>query len=99
MVTDWREYASSDPHMVVVRLSEVYQELAGLATEVAMIRSAERRAKVEGWQRSQDTSVTARNRDADHNALELTTTLFELQGQVEALQAERDLLRLCLEVQ
>ena len=72
--------------------------LANLHEEAAMVFSTERRAKVDGFVRSAETSVAGREREADFHALESTTTLFELRGEIAALQEELATLKLLLGV-
>lgn len=72
--------------------------LANLHEEAAMVFSTERRAKVEGFVRSEETSIAGREREADFHALESTTTLFELRGEISALQEELATLKLLLGV-
>ena len=73
-------------------------KLANLHEEAAMVFSTERRAKVEGFVRSQESSVAGREREADFHALESTTMLFELRGEIAALQEELGTLRMLLDV-
>jgi hypothetical protein len=94
--TNWRGYLKATRDEIFDRLSEIYQELSGLHVEIAMVHVAEKRAKVDGYARSQDPAVTARTKDGEVNAIELTATVLQLAGQIEALQCERDLLLLLL---
>jgi hypothetical protein len=73
-------------------------KLANLHEEAAMVFSTERRAKVEGFIKSVESSVAGREREADFHALESTTTLFELRGEIAALQEELATLKLLLGV-
>ena len=73
-------------------------KLANLHEEAAMVFSSERRAKVEGFMKSQEGSVAGREREADFHALESTTTLFELRGEIAALQEELGSLKILLGV-
>lgn len=72
--------------------TEVLQGMAVLAVEVADARVAERRAEVEGFRRSEETTVTARERDAKLNALDMTCEVWERQGEVRSLEVQRELL-------
>ena len=73
-------------------------KLANLHEEAAMVFSTERRAKVDGFVRSQESSVAGREREADFHALESTTALFELRGEIAALQEELGTLKILLDV-
>ena len=73
-------------------------KLANLHEEAAMVFSTERRAKGDGFVRSTESSVAGREREADFHALESTTTLFELRGEIAALQEELATLKLLLGV-
>lgn len=79
------------------RLEEIARELIGLYQQHAMILGDEVRAKVEGFQRSQETSVSGRERDGQWQGLEATVQAFKVQGQIKALQEERDMLRFRVE--
>jgi hypothetical protein len=74
------------------RLATVQGELAGLYEEQAMLWSQEKRAKIEGFLRSEESSVAGREREADASALDITATAFEVRGAIMALEAERDLI-------
>jgi hypothetical protein len=91
-VHDFRAYASYDTDQLVSRLVEVVTELCGLAQEHAMIRVAERRAKAKAWQECEESAVSARDRYADQFALDLTCNVWEIQGDIRALEEEKWLL-------
>ncbi len=90
-------YTLTDPELRV-RYCQAASEQANLHMELAMVLSQERRAKVEGFVRSEETSVAGRERAADFHALELTTTVFELRGQQAAKTEELNVLKMLLGV-
>ena len=73
-------------------------KLANLHEEAAMVFSSERQAKVRGYAASIETSIAGRERDAELHALESTTTLFELRGEIAALQEELATIKILLGV-
>ena len=73
-------------------------KLANLHEEAAMVFSTERQSKVRGFAASAETSVAGREREAELHALESTTTLFELRGEIAALQEELATVRILLGV-
>jgi hypothetical protein len=94
---DFTDYLSKTDDALLFRLSELTGELAGLHQEVAMICAQERRAKVQGFMGSEASTVTGRERDGDAMAVELTATIFELRGDIAALQEEQKLILTLLE--
>lgn len=93
---DLREVIDSSQQELLRRLASVVTELIGLYLEYSTVQVSERNAKVRGYHGSGESSHSARERTADMNALELTTTLFELRAQIKAKLEERDFLRLLL---
>lgn len=89
---DFAGYVSFGNDQRVARLLEVVTELCGLAQEVAMVRVAERRAKAKAWEECEETSVAGRDRYADKYALDLTCSVWEIQGDIRALEEEKWLL-------
>jgi hypothetical protein len=98
VIHDFTGYHLLPPEDLKSLYCAVAGKLANLHEEAAMVFSTERRAKVEGFMRSQESSVSGREREADLHALESTTTLFELRGEIVALQEELGTLRMLLGV-
>ncbi len=99
MNRDFTKYYVLNADELRVRYCQAATDLANLHEELAMVWSDERRAKVEGFVRSQESSVAAREREADFHALESTTTVFEIRGQVAAMQEEIGVLKMLLDVE
>jgi hypothetical protein len=95
----WASYLDYDLPRLLDRLAGVAQELAGLHGEAAMVRAAEKGAKVAGFTGSQASSVTARGYDADGNAINLTTECMKLDGEIKSLTEEKDLLLLLIDLE
>lgn len=98
MTLDFTRYFTLTDTELRTRFCKVASDLANMHEELAMVFSDERRAKVEGFHRSQEQSVAGREREADLHALESTTTVFELRGRVAALQEEVGVLKMLLGV-
>ncbi len=96
ILDDWSKFLSTPHEELLGRYVAVCRELAGLHMELATVRVGERQAKIRGFHASTEQTVSGRERDADLNALDLTVTVFELVGEVEAATQERDLLRYLL---
>ena len=96
MIEDFTGYYTLTVPELRVRYCQTASDLANLHMEVAMVVGQERRAKVEGFMHSQESSVSGREREADFSALELTTTVFELRGQLAAKQEELGVLQMLL---
>lgn len=94
---DWTTYVDLAPPDLLQRLSEVTQALAQLHIEYGQVRAQEKRAKVDGYNRSGETSVTGRQYAADTNAVTITETVFSLEAQIKECQEEQGLLKMILE--
>ena len=70
------------------RLVEVVGELKALRGELAETVMAERRGRVEAHFLSDETSVQARDREADRIVLELSIDAIRLKADIEALTTE-----------
>lgn len=92
ILDDWAAFLTLPREDLLGRYVAVCRELAGLHMELATVRVAERQAKVRGFHQSVRETIAARERDADLNALDITASVFELVGEVEAATQERDLL-------
>lgn len=96
-VPDFRKYLSVDKETLLARYAEVLTDLVVLVVEVADARVAERRAEMAGFRQSEESTVTGRERDARHNALDLTCEVWERQSEVKAREVEADFLRWVLD--
>lgn len=56
----------------------------------------EHRAKHRGFSMSEESTVAGRNRAADYEAIELTSTIFELRGETKAYELEYEYLVLLI---
>ncbi len=70
------------------RLGEVTEELQQLHRELASLLAAEKSARIAAWVESDETTVTARDRVADFNALNLTLDIIKIKGEIAAFEAE-----------
>lgn len=95
---DFTGYPSKGRDGLVEILCDVTSQLVGLAEELAMIQAAEKRARAQGFMGSSSETLGGRERDAEFNSLDLTCTVFELRGRIRALEEERDLLRLLIDL-
>lgn len=86
---DLTDHPNKTPQELVERLAVVSSELSGLYQEHSMVQASEHRAKAAGYGEDPTLSVAARERAASRNALEHTCTLFEIRGQIYALNEER----------
>lgn len=96
-MVEFRAYLEQSNEKLTLRFLDVAAELAGLAEEIAMVHADERQEKVRGFHRSEEHTVSARERDADAQALNATITLFQLRGRAEALREEKEVLRFLLD--
>lgn len=72
------------------RLRSISTELGQLQKELAQVLIAERQAKLQAWMANEQSSVQARDRYADFNAVGYTVDVFRLRADILALEAERD---------
>lgn len=70
------------------RLLEVTDELARKHNELASLAAAEKEGKVTGYFRAEEKSVSARDREAEFQVLNVTTDIIRLKGQIAALEVE-----------
>lgn len=86
-ITQW-------PHLpataLLDELAHVVSELFGLYQELSISEVEERREKVQTHQRSDQETVTGRDREAASAALAATLSVIELKGQIAALETLRD---------
>lgn len=73
-------------------LEDVTRELAGLYRELAQVQMAEHRGKLEHLQWSEEDTVTARQRYAEFQVVDLSTDRIKLQGEIAALRERKDFL-------
>jgi hypothetical protein len=92
MTENLRKYLAMERVELVDAYAEVLQQLAILAVEVADAKVAERRAEMDGFRRSEESSVSGRERDARLNALDMTCEVWERQSEEKALLAEKELI-------
>lgn len=83
-----REEALARHRAVTVELMDLHRELAQLL-------AAEKEAKVRAYAQAQGTDKN-REQTASFNALNLTTDIFKLKGEIEAWNALRDDIRIWL---
>lgn len=95
-VSDFRNYQSASRSALIGRLCGVTSELANAHLIWAASVQGEKSARIQGFMRSQETTVTGRERDAEAQSLALALGVVELLGSIRALVEERDLLRFLL---
>ena len=88
----WREYLTWERSQLTERLSDAWRELAGLYEERATTQQAYLSAKVDGYWRSSEQSVSGREREAERIASPNRNAVYDVEGQIAALEAERDFL-------
>lgn len=81
------------------RLLEVTIQLARKHVELADLTAAEKEGKVTGHFRAEEKSVSARDREAEFQVLNLTTDIIRLKGHIAALEVEHRTLLAWLEFQ
>jgi len=92
-ITTW----FSQPRDERVRnLSLVVEELANGYYTRAQARAEQHRLRTRAYIASQESSVTARDREAQAASLAITLQLHEIDGEIAALEAARDLLVLLI---
>lgn len=72
-------------------------ELASSHRELAQLLAAEKEGKIRSWVASEDTSVTSRDRWADHMVMDLTLDIIKLKGEIAALEATKTYLMVAIE--
>lgn len=75
------------------RLTAIQKDLSSLFGELAEVQKAERQAYVNGYFGSGEPTGEARKHQGQLNALSLRVDELDLQGQIAALEEERDHLR------
>lgn len=91
-VSDFRNYPGKRREELVGQLCRVISELANAHIIWGGSAQAEKSARVLGFSRSEATTVAARERDSEAQALSMTLAVLELQASIRALEEERDLL-------
>jgi hypothetical protein len=81
----------------VARFLEVTAELCDKQEELAQLVAAEKEGKVTGYFRANETSVSARDREAEFQVLNVTTDIIRLKGQIAALETEHRTLSILME--
>lgn len=71
--------------LIADRLKQTYKELSDARGELAEILKAEVEAKVRGIENSYETTITARRKDGDLNALEYTKESIDWKAKVDIL--------------
>lgn len=72
-------------------------ELASSHRELAQLLAAEKEGKIRSWVASEESSVTSRDRWADHMVMDLTLDIIKLKGEINALEATRTYLVIVIE--
>lgn len=91
---DYLEYGRAE---LLGRLAEVTQELVDGIREHGIMVEQEKRAKIEGYRYSEESTVTGKGRDADLHALEASCEVIRIRAEVDLLREEQTLLRTLLE--
>jgi len=98
-VLNFQTYQSMTQKQLLSQLTLVASELANAHIIYASTLQQEKSARVRGFATSGESSVSGRERDAEAQALPLTLGLYEMQGQIRALQEEKELLLLLVGIQ
>lgn len=94
---DFSAYIEKTADELLARLASLTSELANAHIMLGTSLQQEKSARVMGFMRSQETTVAAKERDAESQALASYTSVVELKASILALTEERDLLRLLIE--
>lgn len=70
---------------IAERLKQTYKDLADARGELAEILKAEEQARVEGIENSYESTITARRKDGDRNALPHTLESIDYKAKVDIL--------------
>lgn len=80
----------------ITRREAVSIQLRALYRDIAATKAAERQAKADAYNNSSSTSHGERQGIATHASVGLSTEVLVMQGQIDALEEERDFLNLCI---
>lgn len=69
-------------------LTATTRELAAKTRELGELVAAEKEGRVNGYFRSDESSVSAREKDADFQVLDLSTDIIRLKSDIAALDVE-----------
>lgn len=75
--------------MSLDRLAEVTAELAACHEELGELMAAETEGRIMAYEQSDESSVSARDRFADYQVLNLTTDIIRLRAKIKALTVEQ----------
>lgn len=95
-VADFSTYTQKPRDWLIRQLAVVVSEIYNAHIIHGSTLQQEKSARVHGFMRSEETTVSGRERDAEAQALPLTLGLYEMQAQIRALTEERDLLLLLI---
>jgi hypothetical protein len=87
--SNFKPYLTYTDEQIWTRYSEVCSELANLRTELATMKAQEHRTKLNEFYMDDGASVAARSRAADYAASEITCTIIECEGHINALYEEQ----------
>ncbi len=88
----WQSYLSEPHEKLLVRFTELCEEIAGREEELGMILSEEKRNRARGFHDSESTSVSGQERDATLAATEDSAEFFKRKGELLALREEKEVL-------
>lgn len=96
-MASWEEYLTEPRESLSVRLCRCTEELASLHQELATVRTGYHQARIQGFWESPEPTVTGREREAERFAASNRVAVYDVEGQIAAVETERSLLLWILE--
>lgn len=93
-LNDLRSAVTTDS--LIPQLQHVVEKLVSLHRELASLLSAEKRGKIEAWMHNNVDTIGARDRIAEFHAIDTTSEIFRVKGEISSYTEERDFLRLLI---
>lgn len=80
----------------LLRLQELAENLATLYEQLAFTRRTELELKVQAYQSSPSESIAGRTRDSEMQASHTTTSVWEIEAQIEVMKEEKFYILTCM---
>lgn len=88
-ILDFSKYIDWSDADTMAQYAEVCSELANLRRQLGSMKAQEHRTKIREFWNEPGESVAARDRAANYAAYEITCSIMELEGQINALYEEQ----------